>query len=202
MVKPKFLFLFFLSLLILNCKEKPEKHPFNKVVYDPLLKDSFFLIDKWSYESYMLKGMDGTFASSLPGLFDTSHQHHTANIIYATQEDESYLNGKEDYDKIRYGKAYLVGESILLLFEDETPSSSNNLIVKIKGGYFFTTYKAGYPAVGNIYYDFEKESLILQKETNIIGDTLRGYLDFTAFKPYYRHLKGAFKVKVSKKDYY
>lgn len=201
-MKKTFLYLLYTLFFIAQCTENSEKHPFNKVVYDPLLKDSFFLTDKWSYESYMAKSMDGTFDSSLPGLFDTSHQHHTANIIYATQEDESYLKGKEDYDKIRYGKAYVVGESMLLLFEDDTPSSSNNLIIKIKGGYFFTTYKAGYPAVGNIYYDFEKESLILQKESTIIGDTLRGCLDFTSFKPYYRHLKGAFKVKVSKKDYY
>ena len=141
--------------------------------------------------------MDGTFDSSLPGLFDTSHQHHTANIIYATKEDESYLKDMEKYNMVRYGKAYVVGESLLLIFEDDTPSSYDNLTIKIKEGYFSTTCKAGTPALGTRYYDFEKETLILQKETAFIGDTLRGYIDFTAFKPYYRHLKGAFKVKVS-----
>jgi hypothetical protein len=206
-MKTKFLYLLFILLCIIQCTKNPEKPPFHKVVFDPLLKDSFFLMDKWSYPSFAVKIGEGKFDFT-DGVEDTSHQHHTADIVYVTDslnDNENYwkaLKERIGWSHIRYGKAYLVGETIILNFDEFNASASDNLTIKIKGGYFSTLYYGGTPVAGNKYYDFEEESIIIQKQALLVGDTLKGYLDFKAYKPQYLHLKGAFKVCVLKNGYY
>ena len=200
----KFLSVVFLFVIIISCNTKSQKQPINTVAYNSLLSDTFFLSESWSYPSFTTKDMNGEFGFSIQGDNDTSHLYHTANIIAISdslnENEEYYKTISGGYEQIRYGKAYIVGKTTLLKFEQYTPSSYDDLTIKIKDGYFFSIYERGFPATGNKYYDFDKESLVLQKEINVIGDTLRGYLDFVIYKPKYLHLKGAFKVRVVIKD--
>jgi hypothetical protein len=191
----------FLSFVVMmSCNSKPENQPINTVTYNPLLSDTFFLTENWSYPEFTTKNDDGKFSFSMQGFNDTSHLYHTANIMVISdslnENEEYYKTISPGYQLIQFGKAHKVGKTIFLKFEQYTPSSHDDLTIKIKNGYFFSSYERGFPAIGNKYYDFDKESLVLQKETNLVGDTLRGYLDFKIYKPKYLHLKGAFKMKI------
>ena len=181
----------------------PEKHSDNKVVYDAALTDTFFLKNGWSYPLFTDKDEKGQFFFA-SDTHDTTHLQHTANFVYAfdsAYDNAAYFQQKRVWEKVRYGAAHLLGNTTLILtFDDSTPSSYNNLKIKIKNGYWTSIYLSGSPAGGNRYYDFEESSLILQKEAVAVGDTLRGYLDCKVRKPHYCHLKGAFKVKVLKND--
>jgi hypothetical protein len=187
-----------LLITIISCQTNTEKQAINKVVYNASLKDTFFLMDMWSYPSFTVKDSEGKFDFT-NGVEDTSHLKHTANIIYAfdsTSDNETDFRNTDVWQRIHYGEALLVGKSMLLSFNELTASSYHDLTIKIKNRQFSTVYKAGSPAGGNRYYDFEKETLTLQKESYSVGDTLRGYLDFKTTNPHYAHLKGAFKVKI------
>jgi hypothetical protein len=187
-----------LLISIISCQTNTEKQAINKVVYNASLKDTFFLMDMWSYPSFTVKDNKGKFDFT-NGVEDTSHLKHTANIFYAfdsTYDNEAHFREVDEWERIRYGEALLVGKSMLLKFNESTASSYDDLTIKIKEGQFSTIFEAGSPAGGNRYYDFEKETLTLQKESYSVGDTLRGYLDFKTTQPHYAHLKGAFKVKI------
>jgi hypothetical protein len=185
-------------LFTINCQSNAYKQASDKVTYDPMLKDSFFLTNTWSYPSFTSKDDDGKFAFMTDDK-DTTHFNHTAHIFTAfdsLNDNDEDLRERGEWENINFGKAYLVGNSILLKFESLTPSSYDDLTIKIKNGQFFSIYLSGSPPIGNRYYDFEKLSLTLQKETYTAGDTIKGYLDFFVEKPKYAHLKGAFKCPV------
>ena len=199
----KYLSIVCIWFTVSNCSPPTEQHSDNKVVYDGALTDTFFLSKSWSYNNFTEKREDGTFEFTMQHNTDTSHHFHTANLAYAVDsasDNAAYFQEQEVWDKVKYGKAYLVDKTLILEFDELTQIAYNNLKIKIKNGYFTSIYLSGSPAGGNRYYDFEESSLILQKETVTVGDTLRGYLDCKVRKPHYCHLKGAFKVKVLKND--
>ena len=199
----KYLSIICIWLTVSHCTPPTERHSDNKVVYDAALTDTFFLSKSWSYDNFTMKHDDGTFSFMMQDNTDTSHHFHTANLMYAldsVSDNAAYFQEQEVWDKVKYGKAYLVDKTLVLEFDELTQISYNNLKIKIKNGYWTSIYLSGSPAMGNRYYDFEDASLILQKETVAVGDTLRGYLDYKVRKPHYCHLKGAFKVKVLKND--
>ena len=199
----KYLSIICIWFTVSHCMPPPEQHSDNKVMYDATLADTFFLSKSWSYDNFTEKHEDGTFEFTMQYNTDTSHHLHTANFVYAldsASDNAAYFQEKEVWEKFKYGKAHLVDKTLVVEFDELTPISYNNLKIKIKNGYWTSIYLSGSPAMGNRYYDFEESSLILQKETVGVGDTLRGYLDCKVRKPHYCHLKGAFKVKVLKND--
>ena len=178
-----------------NASQQDAKSWSGRVQVDPNFTDSFFFKHEWSYDPFVTKDDDGRFENTMGNgkttARDTQHLVHSASIFHAFSPQDTTFAA---YSKIKFGNAYLVGQAILLKFDQLTPSSHDILDIKIKNGAFFTNYLGGAPAVGDLYYDFEKQKLILQKEHYTVGDTIKGYLDFQTDKPHFAHLKGAFKL--------
>jgi hypothetical protein len=187
-------------MLFMACKEVKKKDIGDKVIYDESYNDIFFSKNDWSYPDFVVKIDSTHFEDTQDGEIsegDTAHLLHTANIHTAFSSDkDTLIDDDNPIEKIRYGKAQLVGCSIILTFSESTPSYADDLIIKIKDGFFFTIFSAGSPPKGIRNYDFENQKLILQKKEYMEGDTIKGYLDFKVEKPFYAHLKGSFKVQL------
>lgn len=191
--------LLFISIVFCSgCKTSDGDSLVDRVTYDISFQDSFFLKNEWSYPDFIVKIDSTHFEDTVDGEIskeDTAHLVHTANIHFAGDSvGETLINDNSQIEKIRYGKAKLVGHSIVLTFSESTPSSTDDLIVKIKNGYFFTIYSGGSPPFGIRDYDFEHQILVFQKKAYQKGDTIKGFLDFRVQRPHYAHLKGSFKL--------
>jgi hypothetical protein len=192
----KFHLRFLLLLIVISCSHSIDNSFKNTVVYDHSLRDSFFFIDKWSYPEFTTKDSDGKFIFNSDDE-DTSHLYHTSNI--EVRFDSLDTNKVvDDLYNIHFGQAQIVNDTIILEFSETTASSHDYLKIKVNNKHFASEYISGYPWIN--FYNLEKQTLILQKETVLIGDTLRGYLDLKAHVPKYRNLKGFFKVKVINKE--
>jgi hypothetical protein len=193
---------FILSIVFINCKNQKENLSANRVQYNATLTDSFFFKNEWSYPSLTVKIGEGKFDNGYGGKIsaeDTAHLYHTASIVtmFDSIHNEEFLKENSFDYKIDYGEAFLIGDSLSLKFYESTPSSYDDLIIKIINKSFNSTYKSGSPPTGNRDYYFEGQKLILQKEHYVKGDTIKGYLDFQGHSPKFVHLKGAFKMLVN-----
>jgi hypothetical protein len=192
----KFFLISFLLFILLSCSQNSGNSLKNKVKYDHSLRDSFFFMDKWSYPNFTFKDINGNFIFNSDE-HDTAHLFHTSNI--AIQFDSLEINEiDDDLYKIHFGQAQIVNDTMILEFSETTASSHDYVKIKVFNKHFTSEYISGYPWIND--YTLEKQTLILQREAVMIGDTLRGYLDLKAYKPKYRHLKGFFKVKVRNKE--
>jgi hypothetical protein len=189
----KLLLIHILLLIMISCSYTIDHSLKNKVEYNNSIRDSFFFIDKWSYPSSTYKDIDGKFVFLAAGEEDTSHLYHSSNIEIKFDSLETN-KADENLPKIRFGQARIVNDTLILEFSESTVSSDDYLKIKINNKHFTSEYISGYPWL-NIYH-INKQTLVLQKEKVIVGDTLKGYLDLKAYSPKYRNLKGFFKVKV------
>jgi hypothetical protein len=173
----------------------------HSVQYDNTLTDSFFFQNNWSYPSMTTKYGNDQFDNSYGKQIvaaDTAHLYHTAAIFtFDSFATEDFIKQNCINCQIDFGEAYLIGDSLFLKFIDSTPSSYDNLEIKIIDNAFSSTFLRGAPPIGNRHYIFDKEKLILQKEYYAKGDTIKGYLDFQSHTPRFIHLKGFFKVLVN-----
>jgi hypothetical protein len=197
-----YVFCSLLILLFFNCKNEKSNDFGNQVQYDAALTDSFFFQNEWSYPSMTSKISEGKFDNGYGEKIstkDTLHLWHTAAIV--TLFDSLYKEGSVRQDcfdcQIDFGEAHLVKDSLMLIFYDATPSSFDDLEIKMANNSFSSTYINGAPAIGNRQYYFEKQELILQKQHYVKGDTIKGYLDLQGHSPKFVHLKGFFKVLVN-----
>lgn len=179
--------------LLTNCSSNIESGLKNKVIYNSDLKDSFFLIDKWSYPSFTVKDEDGNFHFAVEGEKDTTHLYHTSKIGLS-YDSLSAVNLDNEAGLIRYGKAFYAKDTLVIEFSESTPSAYGYLEIRVRDGSFTSSYTGGYPWVH--HYEFDRQTLIFQKRIVNTGDTLRGYLNFRTNKPRYLNLQGYFKVPV------
>ena len=187
----------FSILTAISCCSRVLQNPLlSKVTYDNSLSDSFFQSDQWSYPSFTVKDINGKFDFGIEGEEDTSHLYHTANIG-VTFDSLHNINLDADAYKIRYGKAYHLRDTLVIEFSELTPSSYDFIKIMVQNEYFKSEYTGGYPWIN--CYKFDNQKLILQQRKVFPGDTLRGYLDFRTNTPKYLHLKGFFKVPMTKK---
>jgi hypothetical protein len=103
--------------------------------------------------------------------FDLRDIKHTANLV----TDQQYEH------MIRYCDAELKNGSIELYIHDFTPSTNDNLKIKIVGGFFqsqyWTTYVADRGDEG-LTWTTKKQKLILDKKNYKKGDIIKGKLEF------------------------
>lgn len=154
------------------------QNPTNKVVVSSVLVDTNFMDTftfnlKWDYPWYIAPLDSGRFDNALGDTIteaDTVHLYHTANAITNHQGEH----------EVRYCKAQMERDTLLLNFLPELPGYASWLTIKINSNEFWCQFKAAYPRYikgETLTWTIKKQSLILNQSHYNTKDTIKGYFE-------------------------
>jgi len=146
-----------------------------KVVVQAVPADSLAFTSGWGYHWYMIKQGDVTFENTNGTKLKAEDTAH----LYFTSHCETNVQGGY---AVQYCYASIKKGVIKLNFLDGMPTYSSQYNVFIKGDSFYCKAKTVYPisSVGEKIIDITKQqTLVLDKQKYEVGDTLKGYINFT-----------------------
>ena len=145
------------------------------VQYDANLTDPFFKTEKSSYYWWIIEHDDGTFE-------DTSGEYKKGDKPPRLRHTADCVTEHQGKHTIHYCEATLHPDNTIELYIHETtPSTYDNLSVKIKDGMFRSQYWTKYVqdrGDEGVIWTTKKQKLILNKKQYNKGDTILGKIFF------------------------
>lgn len=152
--------------------QNPNKKVFvSSVIVDTHFVDTFSFDLKWDYPWYIAPLDSGRFDNALGDTIteaDTAHLYHTASAITNHQGEH----------EVRYCKAKIERDTLLLNFLPELPGYASWLNIRINNNAFWCQFKAAYPRYikgETLTWTIKKQSLILNQSHYKTNDTIKGY---------------------------
>ena len=165
--------LFLLTSSFLNAQETEKE----VCIYNNSISHPFFDTIQWSYALGISRDSLGNWHEDYDGLIsetDTIKQIHTA----------SCKRDSIDWYTIRFCDAKISNDTLILFIHDFTPSTNDNLIIKIYNNELLSSYWTAYPNLidEEIKWETNKCNLTLNKQNYKKGDTLLGIIEFECFE--------------------